>query len=119
MPLMRVLLGAGDWLYIPCGYWHKAEARGDETSISLAVGLMSPAAIDVYDFLRQRLAHSLMWRQRLPIRGHAASRSSDELAAQYQQLFQQLADDLQKVLRDSQFVDDFLARNQDSDPARP
>jgi len=24
-PLMRVLLSAGDWLYIPCGYWHKAE----------------------------------------------------------------------------------------------
>jgi hypothetical protein len=55
----------------------------------------------------------------LPIRGHAASRSPDELAAQYQQLFQQLADDLQNVLRDSQFVDDFLARNRPGDPARP
>ncbi len=28
MPLMRVLLRGGDLLYIPCGYWHKAEAKG-------------------------------------------------------------------------------------------
>jgi len=55
-PLMRVLLSAGDWLYIPCGDWHKAETRdSDETAISLARGVMSPSAMGVYDYLRPRL----------------------------------------------------------------
>ncbi|HEV3339654.1 MAG TPA: cupin domain-containing protein, partial [Pirellulales bacterium] len=51
MPLSRCLLSAGDWLYVPHGYWHKAEARDE--SISLAVGLMCPTALDLLDFLRQ------------------------------------------------------------------
>jgi ribosomal protein L16 Arg81 hydroxylase len=68
MPLARVLLGRGDLLYIPCGYWHKAEAHdAGEAAISLAVGVMSRAAIDVVDFLRGELAESLLWRQRLPV----------------------------------------------------
>ena len=62
MPLVRGLLSVGDWLYIPCGYWHKAEARdSDETAISLALDVMSPSAIDVYDYLRARLLNSLLW----------------------------------------------------------
>ena len=113
MPLMRVLLSAGDWLYIPCGYWHKAEARDlDETAISLALGVMSPSAIDTYDYLRARLLDSLLWRQRLPVNGAASAVSSDELVSHYRELFEQLADDLAKTLRDEQFVCDFLARGE-------
>ena len=110
-PLMRVLLHAGDWLYIPCGYWHKAEAQeSDETAISLAVGVMSPSAMDVYDFLRPRLLGSLVWRQRLAAGGAASPLSNDERVAQYCELFEQLADDLAKALRDERFVRDFLGR---------
>lgn len=70
-PLMRVLLRQGDWLYIPCGYWHKAETPDSgETAISLAVGVMSAAAIGLYDMLRPQLLESLVWRQRLPIVTH-------------------------------------------------
>lgn len=113
MPLMRVLLSAGDWLYIPCGYWHKADAnRSEETAISLALGVMSPSAIDVYDFLRGRLSRSLLWRQRLPIQGAASPLSQDELLARYQEMFKQLADDLAKTLRDEQCVRDFLAQKE-------
>src|SRR5690606_27495317 len=61
MPLMRCLLQAGDWLYLPSGYWHKAEAR--ELSLSLAVGVMAPAAISILDRLREELLQSLVWRQ--------------------------------------------------------
>ncbi len=112
-PLMRVLLSAGDWLYIPCGYWHKAEARdSDETAISLALGVMSPSAIDVYDYLRARLLDSLLWRQRLPVNGAASAVPSDELVSRYRELFEQLTDDLAKTLRDEQFVRDFLARGE-------
>ncbi len=113
MPLMRVLLSAGDWLYIPCGYWHKAEARdSDETAISLALGVMSPSAIDIYDYLRARLLDSLLWRQRLPVNGAVSAMSSDELASHYRELFGQLADDLANTLRDEQFVREFLARGE-------
>jgi hypothetical protein len=128
MPLMRGLLRAGDLLYIPCGYWHKAEAKGaafqergsvpifseqkmgtdPETSISLAVGVMSPTAMNVYDFLRQRLVESLVWRQRLPLAGPASAMSYEELQATYARLFNQLADDLTKTFADPRLLTDFL-----------
>jgi ribosomal protein L16 Arg81 hydroxylase len=117
MPLSRVLLAAGDWLYIPCGYWHRADASvSEETSISLAVGVMSPAAIDVYDFLRGKLVESLMWRQRLPTPA-AAGRSLDEVEVEYLSLFSQLADDLAATLRNQATVRDFLSGRQCGTPA--
>jgi ribosomal protein L16 Arg81 hydroxylase len=99
MPLVRCLLRPGDWLYIPCGYWHKAEAK--ETSISLAVGVMAPAAIDLLDSLRHRLRESLRWRQRLPF----AARDAHE---QLQSLLPDLAGDLQKALLDEKFLTEYL-----------
>ena len=103
MPLMRVLLSAGDW--------HKAEAhKSDETAISLALGVMSPSAIDIYNYLRARLLDSLLWRQRLPVNDATSTLSYDELVSHYRELFDQLADDLAKTLRDERFVCDFLAR---------
>jgi ribosomal protein L16 Arg81 hydroxylase len=39
-PEIRCLLQAGDWLYIPAGYWHKARAVSD--SFHLSVGVMPP-----------------------------------------------------------------------------
>jgi 50S ribosomal protein L16 3-hydroxylase len=103
MPLMRCLLAPGDWLYIPCGYWHRAEAR--ETSISLAVGLMAPAAVSLLDGLKKDLLESLLWRQRLPVIGAGDSGKEGELREQYRMLLGQLADDLQKRLRDEEFLE--------------
>ena len=127
MPLMRVLLRAGDLLYIPCGYWHKAEAKSegeqkgsvpifskqkmgtkpDDAAISLAVGVMSRSAIDVYDFLRKRLVQSLVWRQRLPIPDGAAT-TRQELETKYRHVFEQLATDLAKTFSDPRLVNEFL-----------
>ena len=108
MPLMRVLLRAGDMLYIPCGYWHKADALATgEAAISIALGVMSRSAMDVYDFLRQRLAQSLVWRQRLPLPGCEAI-PRDQLVEVYQHLFRQLSDDLSRTLTDREVVRDFL-----------
>jgi ribosomal protein L16 Arg81 hydroxylase len=105
MPLLRVSLTAGDWLYIPCGYWHKAEAAaGGETAISLAAGVLSPAAINVLDIARAYLTHSLAWRQRLPIAGAASGHSDDEQRARLGELLGQLADDLHRTLRDPEFI---------------
>lgn len=106
MPLSRCDLSAGDWLYIPAGYWHKGASR--EASISLAIGVMFPAAIDVFDFLRGKLLHSLRWRQRLPLCGEIAS-DSDKTRAAYSDLFLELAADAAKELRDESLVDAYLA----------
>lgn len=116
MPLMRVLLSAGDWLYIPCGYWHKADAApSDETAISLAIGVMSPAAIDVYDFLRARLVDSLLWRQRLPVATAAAGDPPEQIEARYREILAQLGDDLQRMLCDEEVLREFLRRQDGQD----
>lgn len=107
MPLMKCRLLAGDWLYIPAGYWHVA--RADEEAISLAVGVMSTAAIDVYEFLRPRLLSSLMWRQRLPTPGKASPLSDQELLERYRALFAELAEDLARQIRNEEVVRLFLA----------
>jgi len=109
MPLMRVTLRAGDLLYIPCGYWHHADAsKSSETAISLAIGVMSRSAMDVFDFLRRRLVESLMWRQRLPVRGPATPMSREELEAAYRELFAQLGADLTRMLADSRLASEFI-----------
>lgn len=100
MPLMKAELQAGDWLYIPCGYWHKADSlAGEEAAISLAVGVMSPAAIQIFDYLRTRLVDSILWRQRLPLTGDAADLKPDEFDAQLAEICQSLATDVSAALQ--------------------
>lgn len=103
MPLMRCRLAAGDWLYIPNGYWHKAEAAGEEVAISLAVGVMAPAAMAVLDHLRDQLADSLLWRQRLPVPvGSEVDESFRDVLAD---LVRQLGEDINRRLKDENLVD--------------
>jgi 50S ribosomal protein L16 3-hydroxylase len=101
MPLSQAVLHAGDMLYIPCGYWHRADADGaaGETSISLAVGVMSRAAIEILDVLRPRLVKSLVWRQRLPF--DAAS----DLRERYRELLLMLAKDISETLTSQEALD--------------
>jgi ribosomal protein L16 Arg81 hydroxylase len=99
MPLQRTNLAAGDWLYIPAGYWHCTEAG--EESISLSIGLMSPTAIDLYDFLRNRLLQSIRWRQRLPTPGKAGPWSDEQLLAMYQEVLAGLSSDLKREMNDT------------------
>jgi len=107
MPVMRCELAAGDWLYVPSGYWHMG--RSHETAISLAIGVRPHAAIEVLDFLRPQLLHSIFWRQRLPVTGAAAPQSADELRAAYERLFHELGRELAKLLADPQQAQAFLA----------
>ncbi len=107
MPVMRCALAAGDWLYIPGGYWHST--RAGEESISLSVGVLSPTALDVFDFLRGRLLSSLRWRQRLPSAGAASPLSPEELLRRYHELFTELGQDLAAQLSQGPFARDFLA----------
>src|SRR5687768_17715125 len=108
MPLMRCELAAGDWLYIPSGYWHMGESR--ETSISLAIGVQSPTGVEMFDSLRPQILESLLWRQRLPVVGAAANLTDAELRAHYESLGKQLGQDLLKMLSDGRQVESLLAR---------
>jgi ribosomal protein L16 Arg81 hydroxylase len=96
MPLMRCKLEPGDFLYIPCGYWHRAFAR--ETSLSLAIGVMAPAAIDLLTRLRPLLINSLLWRQRLPIIERLEGDAKIQATQQYRAMLESLAADLQRTL---------------------
>jgi ribosomal protein L16 Arg81 hydroxylase len=100
MPLSRVVLGPGDLLYIPCGYWHRTESPHESTTsaISLAVGVMSPLAIDLISPLRRKFAKSLVWRQRLPIG------TEENLEDRLRLLLLQLADDCSRTLKSPEFL---------------
>ena len=107
MPMMRCELTAGDLLYIPSGYWHMGESR--EEAISLAIGVQPRTGVDLFDFLRQKIVASLLWRQRLPVAGEASPIDEQELSRQYAATFQQLASDLQKLLADDRLAAEFIA----------
>jgi ribosomal protein L16 Arg81 hydroxylase len=62
-------LEAGDWLYIPAGWWHVATAVRD--SLSVSVGLLAPSPLDFIEDLRRRLTCDPSWRRRLPPSGSA------------------------------------------------
>lgn len=120
MPMMKAELWAGDWLYIPCGYWHKAEAReSDEAAISLAVGVMSRSAIGLLDFLRSRLLDSLLWRQRLPTLGSASPLDKQSTTVRYREIASMLADDVAAALRDDAFLDAYVDWVRKQAPALP
>lgn len=109
MPEMRCTLEAGDWLYLPAGYWHRAEtASGDGSSTSLAVGVLPATAMDVYELLGRRLYRSLLWRQRLPVLGEASTVGGPELRARLAEIFSDLGRDLRSSLEDPEFLEEFL-----------
>src|SRR4051812_34420133 len=114
MPLLRCMLAAGDWLYIPAGYWHRTQAG--EESISLSVGVLSAAAVEVYDFLRTYLLSSLKWRQRLPPAGAASPFAAEDLLRRYRDLFAELGDDLANLLTREDVARAFLERRVSAQP---
>ncbi|MBX9681963.1 MAG: cupin domain-containing protein [Gemmataceae bacterium] len=111
MPLMRCTLAAGDWLYIPGGYWRRTQAAEVE-SISLSIGVLSPTGIDAFDFLRTKLLDSLQWRQRLPTAGEAQAATDENLRQRFREIFAALAEDAAKTLSRDEFIDSWIARQQ-------
>jgi 50S ribosomal protein L16 3-hydroxylase len=107
MPVWSCRLRPGDWLYIPTGWWHSARGiEGD--SITLAIGLMTPSAIELLDFLKRELLSSLVWRQRLPVLGAANPASPEDLARAHRSMFADLGRDLSRLLGDEALARRFL-----------
>ncbi|REK12669.1 MAG: hypothetical protein DWQ37_11330 [Planctomycetota bacterium] len=111
MPLMRCLLSAGDWLYVPAGYWHLT--RAGEESLSLSVGIASPTGVDVFDFVRSKVINSLRWRERLPAAANHADGDA-MLADKYESQFRMLAEDLARILGRPDFAAEYLAWRKES-----
>ena len=105
-PVFTCRLEAGDWLYIPAGWWHVAKTELE--SISLAVGLMTPPAVDVLRFLEPELRRSVVWRQRLPVTGAANSRPTEALLEDYARLFRDLGRDLAMAMSDPKLARKYL-----------
>lgn len=104
MPMLSCKLAAGDWLYIPGGYWHRTEAGAE--SISLSVGVLAATALDVFDFLRSRLLQSLEWRQRLPV---LSETGNSDVADRLREMLRGLGDCLSQEFRKEEFIRAFLA----------
>ncbi|HEX7901171.1 MAG TPA: cupin domain-containing protein [Planctomycetota bacterium] len=98
-PVWTARLEEGDALYIPPGWWHRANGVGNG-SLTIAVGLMSPTGLSALDLLRRELVANPAWRQRLPVTGAAAGRSREELEAELEALFRELGRDLARALSD-------------------
>jgi ribosomal protein L16 Arg81 hydroxylase len=108
---MECRLHAGDWLYIPPGYWHTTQA--EEMSISLSVGVMSPTAIDLLDVLRPMLVESLRWRQRMPLTGELSGLSESEVRERLQAIFADLGRDLARQLTSDSLLTRYLQSQRD------
>jgi 50S ribosomal protein L16 3-hydroxylase len=104
-PVWTARLGPGDALYIPHGWWHCATGV-EGPSATLAVGLMAPTAMAVFDALRPELLANPAWRQRLPAAGEAGGPGAPEA---YEQLFRELGRDLALALSDGAVARRFLA----------
>jgi 50S ribosomal protein L16 3-hydroxylase len=109
-PLVTWRLRPGDWLYIPSGWWHRAEAI--EPSVSLSLGVMAATPLAVLDHVRARLAASPAWRRRLPPTGWAGAATA---SAGYLDLLATLADELAREFKDPGILAGFVeARRRDA-----
>lgn len=106
-PIETFDVAAGDWLYIPRGFWHTTEALEDALSIS--VGLLPPTPLDVLDFLRAELSQSPEWRQRFPPLGSASQIPDAERFDVAREIVGGIATQLSRSLTSPLFTARFLA----------
>jgi ribosomal protein L16 Arg81 hydroxylase len=108
-------LEAGDWLYIPSGWWHLAQP--ETASIHFSVGVMPVVGLHLFAFLRQRLAQDPVWCQRLAwVAEEEAGRPAR--AEQAQPWWEAMRDQLQQVLAREETFQEFLAYLADPQRAR-
>jgi ribosomal protein L16 Arg81 hydroxylase len=108
-------LEAGDWLYIPSGWWHIAQTQ--TASAHLSVGVMPVVGLHLFAFLERRLAQDPFWCQRLTwvARGEASRPAGSEPARQH---WGAMRAELQQILAREQTFQDFLAYLVDPQRAR-
>ena len=106
---IQVTLEEGDWLYIPSGWWHRAETRKE--SMHISIGLMPRSAIDLLEAFPEYMAKNAFWRTRMPV--HLDFKTDEEELAFYQDAFKKLGADLAKQFADPDFIKDYLKKKKD------
>lgn len=107
-PVETRSLSAGDFIYIPAGHWHMAQAP--EEALSISIGLMAPTLLDVLDSVRATLASNPVWRRRLPALGHASELDDARKLELLRTLFTELGGELQRALSEPGLPLRFLAQ---------
>jgi ribosomal protein L16 Arg81 hydroxylase len=100
----KVLLKAGDLLYLPRGWYHDALAEGP-ASVHVAYGVHAPIGLDLANMLAERAIQDPMFRQPLP-RQDGTPAAQFALTSRAAQLGQRLAE----LARDPQVLQ-VLARH--------
>lgn len=101
---IQVTLEGGDFLYIPSGWWHRAETKKE--SMHISVGLMPKSAVDLLEKIPEYLAQFPFWRTRMPI--HQEFKSEEEALEFYRDAFGKLSTDLQKHFASEDFIKFYL-----------
>jgi 50S ribosomal protein L16 3-hydroxylase len=106
---MTCRVEAGDWLYIPSGWWHIARTQAE--SIHLSIGIMPVARLKLFEFLTQHLAHSPFWCQRLAlIQGREAGEAGCPILKEDdKKIWEDMRAQLHTLLAQEQTLHDFLA----------
>jgi hypothetical protein len=86
------VLEAGDFLYLPRGYFHEAIA-GPEESVHLAIGVYVDRWIDALAALVKRARQSEQFRRGIPPRGLSDEKGAD-FASQFRERLHELSKDL-------------------------
>ncbi|WP_342612877.1 cupin domain-containing protein [Burkholderia ambifaria] len=79
-PVLDVILEAGDFIYIPRGWWHNAQGLNERT-FHLAVGIHPPRMIDYVKWIAEQLLPSKLEARRGARCADEASGAVDELTA--------------------------------------
>lgn len=101
---LQVTLKAGDWLYIPSGWWH--QARTESESMHISLGLMPTSAVDLASHLPTYLAQFPFWRTRMPI--HQQFPTEAQEIEYYRDAITKLGQDLVKHMSSDDFIKNFL-----------
>jgi ribosomal protein L16 Arg81 hydroxylase len=115
---MTCRLEAGDWLYIPSGWWHIARTQAE--SIHLSIGVMPVARLKLFGFLAQYLSQVPFWCERLAVVPrnekrevhHAVFKEDD------QQIWQTMRTQLNDILAQEQTFQAFMVYLVDDQRAR-
>ncbi len=106
---IQVTLEEGDWLYIPSGWWHRAETKSE--SMHISIGLMPRSALDLIEAFPGFLAASPFWRTRMPV--HLEFSSEDEEKEFYQSAMMKLGQDLARQFADPEFLKFYLKKKKE------
>jgi ribosomal protein L16 Arg81 hydroxylase len=103
---IQVTLEEGDWLYIPSGWWHRAETKRE--SMHISIGLMPRSAVDLAEAFPEFLASLPFWRTRMPV--HIEFPSEEEEIRFYEDAIKKLGSDLLQHFSGQDFLKFFLKK---------